>query len=411
VLNSARFSLARHILRDIRAGWHVLLIVDECHHLLGAQNAKILDFIPKLGDKSACYHVLALSATAEQIARDKYLSNALGGVIYRYGLARALQDGVVSDFVLLPVGVTFLDDERKEYDMLSFRLSKAISALKQQYPALRDIMGAAFFARLEILAGDKGRLGEAARQALRLSRARREMMHLAENRLNCACDLVSHMPAESKIILFGERIATASRIYAVLEKAFPGEAALYHSGMGDEVARAALSRYQSGEARILVTCRALDEGLDVPGTDVGVVVSSTRAERQRVQRLGRILRKSSATLPAKLYYIYMEDSTEETIYLEQDFPFPVLPMFYNRESGGFYSEEHEALAEIVLDSMSGDMAPKARAELERQLALCLPRGDFDLPADICAAMRDADKTQSGRNYWTAALLLARAREH
>ncbi len=40
--------------------------------------------------------------------------------------------------------------------------------------------------------------------------------------------------------------------------------------MGSEAMRAALSRYQAGEARILISCRALDEGLDVPETDVGI---------------------------------------------------------------------------------------------------------------------------------------------
>ncbi len=74
------------------------------------------------------------------------------------------------------------------------------------------------------------------------------------------------MPQDSKIILFGERIASAKRIFAALEGTLPGQAALYHSGMDQEAMRAALARYQAGEARILITCRALDEGLDIPET-------------------------------------------------------------------------------------------------------------------------------------------------
>jgi hypothetical protein len=56
---------------------------------------------------------------------------------------------------------------------------------------------------------------------------------------------------------------------------------------------------------------------------------------------------------------------------------------------------------------SKDISPELWAELQKQMALCLPRGDFGLPAALCEAMREKAATRSGRNYWTAALLLAR----
>jgi superfamily II DNA or RNA helicase len=411
VLNSARYAMARHILADIRAGRHMLLIVDECHHLMGKKNAKILEFLPKLGDGAGRYHVLALSATAEAVARDKQLAAALGGVIYRYELSQALRDGVVSEFMLLPVSVSFTDDESGEYDTLSLRLAKAVTEVKKLHPALRGAAGADFFAALQALAGEKSRLGNAASLVLRLAYSRREMMHLAENRILCACELTLRQPPESKIILFGERIACARRIQRILEKALPGQTAIYHSDLGSEAMKSNLSRYQSGEARILITCRALDEGLDVPETDVGIAVSSTKTERQRVQRLGRILRKSGSPLPAKLYYIYLEWSSEESIYLERDFPFPITPLSFHGDGGGFYSDEFEALADAALTRASEQAArPERRQELHNQMGLCLARGDFALPAALCETMRGRAQTQSERNYWTVALLLARAGE-
>ena len=42
---------------------------------------------------------------------------------------------------------------------------------------------------------------------------------------------------------------------------------------------------------VLLTCRALDEGFDLPDIEVGIVASMTKSPRQRIQRLGRILRK------------------------------------------------------------------------------------------------------------------------
>ena len=50
--------------------------------------------------------------------------------------------------------------------------------------------------------------------------------------------------------------------------------------------------FRDGIIDILVTCKALDEGLNVPDTSVGIIVASTKSVRQRIQRMGRILRTS-----------------------------------------------------------------------------------------------------------------------
>ena len=36
----------------------------------------------------------------------------------------------------------------------------------------------------------------------------------------------------------------------------------------------------------------LDEGIDVPDIDAAILVASTKSKRQRIQRFGRVLRKS-----------------------------------------------------------------------------------------------------------------------
>ena len=38
------------------------------------------------------------------------------------------------------------------------------------------------------------------------------------------------------------------------------------------------------------TCRALDEGFDLPDIEVGIFAAMTKSPRQRIQRLGRVLR-------------------------------------------------------------------------------------------------------------------------
>jgi len=135
----------------------------------------------------------------------------------------------------------------------------------------------------------------------------------------------------------------------------------------------------------------------------GIVVSSSRAVLQRVQRLGRILRrKQSPPLPAKLYYLCLGDGVEEAR--------PVIPLTYNGGVDRFQSGEYEPLAERVLaHGRDKKITPVAQLGLLKSTERCLPRGNFCLAEELCLRMRAGAEGQPKRNYRTAALLLARNR--
>jgi superfamily II DNA or RNA helicase len=52
----------------------------------------------------------------------------------------------------------------------------------------------------------------------------------------------------------------------------------------------ALERFRCGVLRALVSARVLNEGVDVPDAEVGIVVAGRLGEWEHVQRVGRILR-------------------------------------------------------------------------------------------------------------------------
>jgi superfamily II DNA or RNA helicase len=64
-----------------------------------------------------------------------------------------------------------------------------------------------------------------------------------------------------------------------------------------------LHEYRTGKIKVLVSCRALDEGFNVPETEVGIIAASTATYRQRVQRLGRVLRPATGKERAIIYSI------------------------------------------------------------------------------------------------------------
>jgi superfamily II DNA or RNA helicase len=51
-----------------------------------------------------------------------------------------------------------------------------------------------------------------------------------------------------------------------------------------------LERFRSGALRALVSARVLNEGIDVPDAEVGIVVAGRLGGREHVQRVGRVLR-------------------------------------------------------------------------------------------------------------------------
>jgi superfamily II DNA or RNA helicase len=73
-----------------------------------------------------------------------------------------------------------------------------------------------------------------------------------------------------------------------------------------------LKGFKEGRYNALVTSKVLDEGVDVPDAELGIIVSGTGSSREYIQRLGRLLRpKRDSSKKAKLIEI-ISSGTRET---------------------------------------------------------------------------------------------------
>ena len=52
--------------------------------------------------------------------------------------------------------------------------------------------------------------------------------------------------------------------------------------------RGLIDQFTSGELKVLVTSRVLNEGVDLPSAEVAIVMSGTGTVREHVQRLGQL---------------------------------------------------------------------------------------------------------------------------
>ena len=70
-----------------------------------------------------------------------------------------------------------------------------------------------------------------------------------------------------------------------------------------------LKAFRTGEYPVLITSKVLNEGVDVPDANVGIIVSGSGSIREHVQRLGRILRACPGK-KAMLYELVSKNTSE-----------------------------------------------------------------------------------------------------
>lgn len=351
VINSARYTLANTLAVMLKRGEPVLLIADECHHYASEENRKIFSFLealPPMYHKQ--YHALGLSATPQVNGFEAHLVPALGKLFYTYGFNEAMQQGVINQAVIHNIEITMTDMQKLTYSELTGRISNTRHRLVKLVPALGKIKGVAFFFAIQDLCSSSNEtIAELARLLLGLYQQRRALINLVPQRIECTFDLILLLDQKSKIIIFGERITQSEELYERLKRRYPKEVVHYHSEMGETERIIALENYRSGEARILVSCKALDEGLDIPSADVGIVLSCTSEQRQRVQRMGRVLRRQEGKHKASLFYLTLADTVEDTNLLEEGIE--MVQEGYLSYTDRFIHSTYDELANTFLDAM------------------------------------------------------------
>lgn len=414
VINSARYTLSRHIISDLKKGFSVLLICDECHHYASEENFRIFDFIPVITEYKSNYFSLGLSATPKTSNYEKTLIPALGKEIYKYNFLNALQAKIICDCTIFNIKLQFEPDEKILYEEISDKLSATLPKLYQLCPYLKVLKGQSYFVALQNLGLSPDlKIANLARVTLYLYYKRKEIVYLASSRINCVCELISRLPKYSKIIIFGERIAAAEILYDNLNEIYKGQVGKYHSLMNDNAKKIALTKYENAEIRILVSCRALDEGLNVPETDVGIVVSSSASQRQRIQRLGRILRVKSMGSVASFYYLYIVDSSEEEVFMpaEESGEMNVRELEYDLDKNAFYAPLFEKIKQeaIKIASKNKNINPEMLIELEKNFEIGIVRNDWYITESQCLQNVDNAATKEEKNYWISMMYLIKAK--
>ena len=262
---------ARELLQTTYPGAPAFLVVDECHRSGSERNALALR-----GEFEATLGLSATPVREYDEGFETYVVPALGSVIYEYDYLDAKRDGVVSPFELINVRFELLPHEAAEYDALSQRLARMLQR-REQGAEIDEPLKALLQRRAAVSAASLLRIPLAVKLAV------------AERGKRC--------------LIFHERVGAANRIVKAL-RPFEMRVTSYHTGVPHDIRRDNLWLFRKGLFDTLVCCRALDEGMNVPETSVAIVASSTASHRQRIQRLGRVLRPASGKSMATIYTLF-----------------------------------------------------------------------------------------------------------
>ena len=269
-INLVVLNTARRFANDISYSGPTILIVDECHRAGSIENCRAL----------AGFHeaTLGLSATPERESDDGFESRivpALGPIIYAYDYFSAKADKVIVDFELVNIEITL-----PEEDLNRLSIVRSNATELRRCDANRE-------SSRRLLAGASREIARSASQAIRIPWAvKLGLIHRTE-----------------RVIFFHERVESLQRIVDLLSR-YGQNSVAYHSQFSEAHRRDNLRLFRQGVVNMLVTCRALDEGANVPEANVAIVAHSTSSTRQRIQRLGRVLRPSHGKEHATIYTLY-----------------------------------------------------------------------------------------------------------
>lgn len=296
-------------------GGHGLLIADEVHRYGTERYSLALE--PQFAER------LGLTATYERDDRGlelhlaPYFANdewaRVGGeIVARCGYERGLADGILARFRVGMVGVDFTSAERSDYDEWDAQAKTLMGQLINQHGCPCEPFGEYMKAVSELGEGgnDDSRATGRARQYLNAFTKRKALLADCGRKLDAFDALSAVLGSAERAIVFTETKDSANRAAGKLLD-LGVSAQSYTSDLRQDERKRLMRTFRSGAVRVLCAPRVLDEGVDVPEADVGVIVASSRSRRQMIQRMGRIIRPNLDGHPASFLILYVRGTTED----------------------------------------------------------------------------------------------------
>jgi superfamily II DNA or RNA helicase len=264
-----------------------LIIFDEVHHL-PAPGYRLI------AEQFIAPYRLGLTATIErEDDLHELIPYLTGGVVFRLGSQKLSDQKYLAEYIVDRIQVNLTPEEQKEYETNHTKFLTNLRQLGFNVPSMYNLK------RL-IMMSNKNKI---AREAM-----------LARNKANeIALNSKAKIDELQKILQQNKNLKTIiftqnNKMVYNLSNRFLIPYITYKTIKSER--RDVLEGFKSGRYNVVVTSRVLDEGIDVPDAELGIIMSGTGSGRELIQRLGRILRPKQDGRKAKLIELVSKHTRE-----------------------------------------------------------------------------------------------------
>lgn len=267
----------------------VLMIADEAHNMGANQIKKKLPAIPYL-------RRIGLSATPErQFDEDgnRSLADFFGchnGYTYEYSMKEAINNGVLCRYYYYPHLVRLTEGEMEKYVEISEKISKIYFC--DEIPDHDDVLMGLLLARKRIVhkaANKKIVFNEILQQRLQeKGNLKYTLVYVPEG--NEPDDRESDSFISKDTITDDDYSQHLIDQYTAIVRDVNATTTVKEFVSGSSDRDVVLKDFADGKLEVLTSMKCLDEGVDVPRSEMAIFCASTGNPRQFIQRRGRILR-------------------------------------------------------------------------------------------------------------------------
>lgn len=272
------------------------LILDECHRIPS-------DTFYAVFNKRQPKIVLGLSATFSRLDGRHELLNRFCPVCDEISVKEAIENKWLSPYKEYKVIIE--PDDIDIYREANRQFNEAFSVFNFDFTLAMNCMTNIIYRRTygKKMGMDAKELDAVVFTWGRALRARKAYVMEHVKKLEIARKIIEARPNE-KIITFSATIAQAEKI---------GGGYVVHSGKTKKKNRITLEEFSKLKLGVIHTAKSLDEGADIKGLSVAIVLSNTSSQTQKTQRIGRVIRYEEGK-EAEIFTLVIKGTMEEGWY-------------------------------------------------------------------------------------------------
>ena len=266
-----------------------IIVCDEIHLGLSPEYRKFFE-------NNTYDRLLCMTATLPEEPEYKEILQTLAPTIYKITLDECVALGFVANYEIICISVKLTTEEHISYKKAN-----------QSFVHWKYELGQfdAFNKANQILKHPRS-LPEDKKKAIMFYRAiksRKDVVDNAANKLILLNDIITKYKGK-KILTFGGSNEFTNRMCDAIN------GVSYHSGISKKARTLNLEAFKNNDVDVLCSTKALNQGLNIPDAEVGIICGLTSKSLTMVQRVGRLLRLKKDKV-GKIIILYVADTQEE----------------------------------------------------------------------------------------------------